>query len=160
MARSPGGWIVWPATLYTNYDFWHTSPNFFLIRVGLVAIILGMAYVWCRWGAGLKGFSPMIEMGKCSLLVYWVHIELVYGGLSIMKGHNYTVGQATFGFAVIFVSMVLLATTRNGSKGAAKKFARGLKANFDRNKMRWEKIQPSDFSSARLCFRRPACPEF
>jgi uncharacterized membrane protein len=109
-----------PATFYANYDFWHTSPNFFLIRVGLVALILGIAYAWCRWGAGQKGFSPMIEMGKCSLLVYWVHIELVYGGLSIMKGHNYTIGQATFGFAVIFVSMVLMATIRNGTKGRGK----------------------------------------
>jgi uncharacterized membrane protein len=109
-----------PRTLYANYDFWHTSPNFFLIRVGLVALILGGAYAWCQWGAGQRGFSPMIEMGKCSLLVYWVHIELVYGGLSIMKGHNYTIGQATFGFAVIFVSMVLLATIRNGTKGRDK----------------------------------------
>jgi uncharacterized membrane protein len=107
-------------TLYVNYDFWHTSPNFFLIRVGLVAVILGIAYVWCRWGPGQVGFSPMIEMGKSSLLVYWVHIELVYGGLSMMKGHNYTIGQATFGLAVIFVSMVLLATIRNGSKGRGK----------------------------------------
>jgi uncharacterized membrane protein len=109
-----------PATLYVNYDFWHTSPNFFLIRVGLVAVVLGMAYAWCQWGAGQKGFSPMIEMGKCSLLVYWVHIELVYGGLSIMKGHNYTIGQASFGLAVIFVSMVLMATIRNGTKGRGK----------------------------------------
>jgi len=109
-----------PRTIYANYDFWHTSPNFFLIRVGLVAVILGGAYVWCRWGPGQIGFSPMIEMGKSSLLVYWVHIELVYGGLSIMKGHNYTIAQATFGLAVIFVSMVLMATIRNGSKGRGK----------------------------------------
>jgi uncharacterized membrane protein len=109
-----------PTTLYANYDFWHTSPNFLVIRVGLVAVILGFAYGWCRWGAGQKGFSPMIEMGKSSLLVYWVHVELVYGGLSIMKGHNYTIGQATFGLAVIFVSMVLLATIRNGTKGRGK----------------------------------------
>jgi uncharacterized membrane protein len=109
-----------PTTLYANYDFWHTSPNFFLIRVGLVAVILGGAYVWCRWGAGQKSFSPMIEMGKSSLLVYWVHIELVYGGLSIMTKRNHTIGEATFGLAVIFVSMVLLATIRNGSKGKGK----------------------------------------
>jgi uncharacterized membrane protein len=129
------GAIAWwldslSTTLYANYDFWHTSPNFFLIRVGLVAIILGMAYAWCRWGAGQRGFSPMIEMGKCSLLVYWVHIELVYGGLSIMKGHNYTIGQATFGFAVIFVSMVLMATIRNGSKGRGKEIRAWIEGKF------------------------------
>ena len=126
-----------PTTLYVNYDFWHTSPNFFLIRVGLVAIVLGGAYAWCRWGAGQRGFSPMIEMGKCSLLVYWVHVELVYGGLSIMKGHNYTIGQATFGFAVIFVSMVLLAVIRNGTKGRGKEIRAWFaeKINFKRGAM-------------------------
>jgi len=62
----------------------------------------------------------MIEMGKNSLLVYWVHIELVYGGLSIMTKRNHTIGEATFGLAVIFVSMVLLATIRNGTKGRGK----------------------------------------
>lgn len=72
----------------------------------------------------------MIEMGKCSLLVYWVHIELVYGGLSIMKGHNYTIGQATFGFAVIFVSMVLMATIRNGSKGRGKEIRAWIEGKF------------------------------
>ena len=129
------GAIAWwldslPTTLYANYDFWHTSPNFFLIRVGLVAIILGIAYAWCRWGAGQRGFSPMIEMGKCSLLVYWVHIELVYGGLSILKGHNYTIGQATFGFAVIFVSMVLMATIRNGTKGRGQEIRAWIEGRF------------------------------
>jgi uncharacterized membrane protein len=120
-------WLAWwldrlPATLYANYDFWHTSPNFFLIRLGIVAVILGGAYLWCRWGAGQIGFSPMIQMGRCSLLVYWVHIELVYGGLSIMKKHSQTIGSATFGLAVIFVSMVLLATIRNNSKGKGGQF--------------------------------------
>jgi len=106
-----------PRTLYANYDFWHTSPNFWLIRVGIVAVILSGAYAWCRWGAGQIGFSPLIEMGRSSLLVYWAHIELVYGGLSIMTKRNHTIGEATFGLAVIFISMVLLATIRNGSKG-------------------------------------------
>jgi hypothetical protein len=109
-----------PTTLYANYDFWHTSPNFFLIRVGIVSVILGCSYAWCRWGLGQKGFSPMIEMGRSSLLVYWVHIELVYGGLSIMTKRSHTISEATFGLAVIFVSMVLLATIRNGSKGKGK----------------------------------------
>jgi uncharacterized membrane protein len=116
-----------PTTLYVNYDFWHTSPNFLVIRVGLVAVILGIAYAWCRWGAGQIGFSPMIEMGKSSLLVYWVHIELVYGGLSIMTKRDHTIGQATFGLAVIFVSMVLLATIRNGAKGKGKEIRAWIK---------------------------------
>jgi hypothetical protein len=37
-----------------------------------------------------------------------------------MTKRNHTIGEATFGLAVIFVSMVLLATIRNGSKGKGK----------------------------------------
>ena len=102
-----------PVHLYGAYDFWHTSPNFFLVRVGIVMIILFLGYAWCRWGAGEWGFSPLIEMGKCSLLVYWVHIEFVYGGLSIVPRHRVGVGTATLGLIAIFVAMTTLATVRN-----------------------------------------------
>jgi uncharacterized membrane protein len=102
-----------PARFYDPYDFWHTSPNFFLIRAGIVLIILFLGYAWCRWGAGEWGFSPLIEMGKCSLLVYWVHIEFVYGGLSIVPRHRVGIGMATLGLIAIFVAMTLLATIRN-----------------------------------------------
>jgi uncharacterized membrane protein len=138
------GGIAWwldslPTQLYANYDFWHTSPNFLLIRVGIVSVILGGAYGWCRWGAGQKGFSPMIEMGKTSLLVYWVHIEFVYGAFSILKQHNQTIGMATFGLAVIFVSMVMLASLRNRTKGRGKEI--GL---WIRNKLRRGNTRPAE----------------
>jgi uncharacterized membrane protein len=102
-----------PRRFYGAYDFWHTSPNFFLIRAGIVLIILFLGYAWCRWGAGEWGFSPLIEMGKCSLLVYWVHIEFVYGWLSIVPRHRVGIGTATLGFIAIFVAMTLLAMIRN-----------------------------------------------
>ena len=102
-----------PVQLYSTYDFWHTSPNFFMVRAGAVLLILFLGYVWCRWGAGEWGFSPLIEMGKCSLLVYWVHIEFVYGGLSILPKRSVGVGTATLGLIVIFVAMTVLATVRN-----------------------------------------------
>src|SRR5882724_6828970 len=73
-----------PEHLYPVYDFWHTSPSFFLIRVGLLLIILAAVYAWCRWGAGQWGFSPLLQLGQTSLLVYWVHLEFVYGRLSIL----------------------------------------------------------------------------
>jgi uncharacterized membrane protein len=99
--------------LYAAYDFWHTSPNFFLARAGVVLIVLFLGYAWCRWGAGEWGFSPLIEMGKCSLLVYWVHLEFVYGGLSILPKRAVGIRAATIGLLVIFVAMTLLAAARN-----------------------------------------------
>ena len=109
-----GKWLdARPMQLYGTYDFWHTSPNFFLIRAGVVLIVLFLGYAWCRWGAGEWGFSPLIEMGKCSLLVYWVHFQFVYGGLSIVPKRAAGIQAATLGLIAIFVAMTLLATVRN-----------------------------------------------
>ena len=102
-----------PARLYGAYDFWHTSPNFFLIRVGILLVVAFLGYAWCRWGAGEWGFSPLIELGKCSLLIYWVHFEFVYGGLSIVHRHRAGIGTATLGLIAIFVAMMGLAMVRN-----------------------------------------------
>jgi uncharacterized membrane protein len=44
-----------PRQFYAVYDYWHTSPSFFLIRVGMLLVILNAAYAWCRWGIGKWG---------------------------------------------------------------------------------------------------------
>ncbi|MHB8526235.1 MAG: heparan-alpha-glucosaminide N-acetyltransferase domain-containing protein [Candidatus Acidiferrales bacterium] len=106
-----------PARVYAVYDFWHTSPNFFLIRAGVVMMIALAAYAWCRWGAGQWGFSPVITMGQASLLVYWVHIEFVYGRLSILPKGQQDIATASAGLLVIFVAMTLLAWARIRTKG-------------------------------------------
>jgi uncharacterized membrane protein len=106
-----------PRQLYAVYDFWHTSPNFFLIRVGLLLVILSASYAWCRWGAAQLGFSPLIQLGQTSLLVYWVHIELVYGRLSILPKRAENIRGATLGLGAIFLMMVALSIARTKFKG-------------------------------------------
>ena len=102
--------------LYAVYDYWHTSPNFFLMRCGLLLVILFLVYAWCRWGLALKGFSPLVQLGKTSLLVYWVHIEFVYGGFSILPKGKCSVAQASAGLLVIFLAMLALSLARTGLK--------------------------------------------
>jgi uncharacterized membrane protein len=106
-----------PRQLYQVYDYWHTSPNFFLIRLGMLLIILAASYAWCRWGAAQWSFSPLIQLGQASLLVYWVHIELVYGRLSILPKHNQSIRSASWGLLTIFLAMLLLASLRTRLKG-------------------------------------------
>jgi uncharacterized membrane protein len=106
-----------PQRLYAAYDFWHTSPNFFLIRIGMLLVILTATYLWCRWGAGQWGFSPLIQLGQTSLLVYWVHIEFVYGRLSILPKRAVDIRTASFGLLTIFLSMLLLSVLRTRLKG-------------------------------------------
>jgi uncharacterized membrane protein len=106
-----------PEHLYPVYDFWHTSPSFFLIRVGLLLIILAAVYAWCRWGAGQWGFSPLLQLGQTSLLVYWVHLEFVYGRLSILPKRSVDIQTASFGLLIIFLAMLLLSRLRTRLKG-------------------------------------------
>jgi uncharacterized membrane protein len=98
--------------LYPEYDYWHTSPNFFLARTAIILVIVLASYVWCRWGLGQVGFSPMIQMGQTSLLVYWVHIEFVYGRFSILKKQAQSIPMATLGFLIITTAMVFLSIAR------------------------------------------------
>jgi uncharacterized membrane protein len=113
----------YPRQLYAVYDFWHTSPNFFLIRVGLLLVILFTVYAWCRWGAANWAFSPMTQLGQTSLLVYWVHIEFVYGRFSILPKRAMSIGGASLGLGVIFVAMLLLSLARTRLKGRGTELA-------------------------------------
>ena len=98
--------------LYAVYDYWHSSPNFFLLRCGILLVILFLVYAWCRWGFAQKGFSPIIQLGKTSLLVYWVHIEFVYGRFSILPKGQCSELKATAGLLTIFLAMVALSLLR------------------------------------------------
>jgi len=105
-------WLDGRSQLYAVYDYWHTSPNFFLARIGICLVVTWFGYAWCRWGLGQVGFSPLIQLGRASLLVYWVHIEFVYGRFSILPKASEGVGMATLGLLIVTAAMVLLALAR------------------------------------------------
>lgn len=105
-----------PIRLYAVYDYWHSNPNFFLMRCGILLILMFLVYAWCRWGLAQMGFSPVIQLGTTSLLVYWVHIEFVYGRLSILPKRACSIPKATFGLLVIFLAMLVLSILRTRYK--------------------------------------------
>jgi uncharacterized membrane protein len=98
-------------------DYWHTSPVFFVLRVGLLLVIFATGYTWCRWGAGEWGFSPLAQLGKTSLLVYWVHLEFVYGRFSILPRRAVSIQTASWGLLTICLAMLLLSLARTKLKG-------------------------------------------
>jgi len=110
-------WFDARPQVYAVYDYWHTSPNFFLLRLGLLLLILAAVYGWCRWGAGQWSFSPLVQLGQTSLLVYWVHIEFVYGRFSILTKRAQDIRTASGGLLAIFLSMLLLSVLRTTLKG-------------------------------------------
>ena len=75
-----------PYTVYAKSDFWLNSPAQVLTKVGVILLMLALAFLWTRYGAK-DGWSWVRQFGTTSLLVYWVHIELVYGRwLWFLKG--------------------------------------------------------------------------
>jgi len=108
-----------PVRFYAVHDYWHSHPDFFLARCGVLAMILFLVYAWCRWGLAQKGFSPIIQLGTTSLLVYWVHIEFVYGRFSILPKRHSSMAMATLGLFVIFLAMLALSVFRTRFKKSA-----------------------------------------
>ena len=69
-------WI--PLTLYPQHDFWKGSPEFFFVRFGLVGIFLVLLWKY-KVGRAEGGSSVLALFGQESLLVYVVHLLVVYG---------------------------------------------------------------------------------
>jgi len=67
-----------PYTLYTKSEFWLNSPGLVFGKLGIVLLVSAFAFLWSERGWGLS-WSWLRQLGTSSLLVYWVHIELVYG---------------------------------------------------------------------------------
>lgn len=67
-----------PLHLYAETDFWHDSPNFFLMKLG--GLFLLMSGAWLlerRFRAGTV--APLALLGVESLFVYIVHLVALYG---------------------------------------------------------------------------------
>ena len=75
-----GSMSLFPALEYGFFDYSVTSPHFFFVRLGWVLLILYGAYCWSV-RSNAEAWSPLRAFGRTSLLVYWVHLEIVYGRL-------------------------------------------------------------------------------
>ena len=82
-----------------------------LTKVGVVLLLLALAFLWTRYGAR-EGWSWVRQFGTTSLLVYWVHIELVYGrSLWFLKG-NLTEAQTAIAAVLVILLMLGIATAK------------------------------------------------
>jgi uncharacterized protein YhhL (DUF1145 family) len=95
-----------PYSVYASSDFWRSSPALILIRTGIALLILAGAYLWTHYCAR-PGWSWIENLGKTSLLVYWVHVMLVYGNIVQPLKRALTIPQAAL--ATLFVTMLMIA---------------------------------------------------
>ena len=100
-----------PYSIYQKSNFWIDSPALIVIRVGLILTIMAAAYLWTEFGAE-KGWSWVESMGKTSLMVYWVHVVLVYGRLADPWKKALSIPQATAATLAVMILMLALSAVR------------------------------------------------
>lgn len=71
--------------IYPVANFWTSSPTFFFIKLGIATAMLPIARAvdlfhllvlkWRGWEPG----TVIATLGRASLFVYWIHVEMVYG---------------------------------------------------------------------------------
>jgi len=104
-----------PFSIYPKSEFWLDSPAQVFIKQGVTLLILVVAYVWTQYGAA-PGWSWVRQFGTTSLLVYWVHVELVYGRWLPWCKNNLDVGQTALSAVILIGLMLLLAVAKTYRK--------------------------------------------
>lgn len=94
-------WSVYPMAV----DFWRESPALIFIKLGVLLMLLAFSYAW-NLGLREGQWSLVRQFGVTSLLVYWVHVELVYGRWFWFFKENLTVAQTVA--AAIAVTLLML----------------------------------------------------
>ena len=113
-------------SIYREASFWTSSPTWFAIRVGILMLALSAMYALGRTGSNSEQESddetrtrktnwwfrasvrswqmPLATLGRSSLFVYWIHVELVYGYASwLWRG-----SLPLWGTALAFVAFAAL----------------------------------------------------
>ncbi len=98
-----------PFSLYPNSDFWLNSPGLILIRFGIVLVLAAAGFVWTH-GQQPEKLGFMRRLGTNSLLIYWVHVELVYGRWFWFAKERLTIGQCAAASLLLIALMYGLAT--------------------------------------------------
>jgi uncharacterized membrane protein len=105
-----GFWTASRPAIYQASSFWTSSPTWFAIRLGILMLAFEALYGLEAAIAGRRGpvllswQTPLARLGRASLFIYWIHVELVYGYASWLWRHRLPV----WGTACAFVAFSVL----------------------------------------------------
>ncbi|HET7696972.1 MAG TPA: heparan-alpha-glucosaminide N-acetyltransferase domain-containing protein [Vicinamibacterales bacterium] len=109
-------WIAYEASFLPPLDprsrFWTTSASFFFLRLGLMVAALGAAWLWEQRPTAGRRWSPLQLLGRTSLFIYWVHVELVYGLISRPLHGAFSLPAAWAALAAFWAAMIWLAAQK------------------------------------------------
>lgn len=110
-----------PYSLYAQSQFWLDSPLLIFIKLGVLLWMMTFAYIWTRYATPGR-WSWVRQLGVTSLLVYWVHVELVYGRWLWFWKERLEIGQvvaASVGVTLLMLALSILKTHRWSARPAA-----------------------------------------
>ena len=108
--------IAWFASfqpsIYDSASFWHDSPTFFFIRLGMVALLVPIAWVLEQL-LPTPVFAPLATFGRSSLFVYWIHIEMVYGVIAEPIKRTMPLWMSLTGTALLALALYAIVLLKN-----------------------------------------------
>ncbi len=113
-----------PYDVYPQSEYWLNSPGLVAVKLGVILLTLAFAWLWCEHagiGGGQRRWSLVRQLGTTSLVVYWVHIELVYGRWLGLWHQTFTAGQCILAAVILVLVMTGLSLLRSHEKEIAGK---------------------------------------
>ena len=81
----------------------------FCLRVAVLVVLVAVAWLWSvRPWPPVVAVRPLEVLGVGSLFVYWVHVELVYGGATQPLRRQLTLEQGAVAWVLFTAGMYLL----------------------------------------------------
>lgn len=101
------------ARTYPSYDYGLSSPSFFLLRLGIVLLLAVGMFFYERWRT-VSPKSLVTLVGRESLIVYSIHLLLIYGNFASFNferevNHSFGYGEVLTATIVLLGVMVALA---------------------------------------------------
>lgn len=118
--------------VYPTYDYWRYSPSFVMLRLGIVMLLCALMF-WWEQQRGVRTGSPITLIGRESLIVYVVHLMLIYGDFGPFNfqravGHGFSYAEAGGVTVFLLVLMYVLARVWNAIKHGSTKRKRVVNA--------------------------------
>ncbi|HED36986.1 MAG TPA: DUF1624 domain-containing protein, partial [Ignavibacteria bacterium] len=113
LAFALGGHFLLSGIFPENYRMIRPHPVFDILRLGWVLFLLGMFWYYAEYRNTKRSF--VLDVGRESLLVYWLHLEIIYRhfwkGQSLVSAVNHKLNfiEAVMLVLIVATLMVLVA---------------------------------------------------
>lgn len=100
-------------SLYPAHDYWRAGPNFFFLRLAIVLLLCAIM-LFFEQKKGVSSRSVVTLIGRESLLVYVLHLLMIYGDFGTFNfqktvDRSFVYAEACVVTAALWVFMYLLA---------------------------------------------------